>query len=199
MKLIAHLSFLLLTLLATLSLDAQYVSPNNANGTRKTVEERKYEESRNNQNRITYKPDPVKQERTSEYVPARSGVRSITTEAVAKKEIPAPDYQIETLFNGTSALRAVSRGTGYFDKKWGAIDKAGRLVIPIEYSYRLYFKEGYAAVRLGSKYGYIDETGTYLIKPQMDYASEFAEGMAGVTVNNKCGFVNTAGNMVIPL
>ena len=64
--------------------------------------------------------------------------------------------------------------------KYGFIDKAGKVVIPLNYDDTWYFTEGLAAVKQNGKYGFIDNTGKVVIPLKYDKADSFYNGVAGV-------------------
>ena len=80
----------------------------------------------------------------------------------------------------------------------GFVDKAGKVVIPVEYEEAWGFSEGFARVQKNSKIGFIDKTGKALTPFQYDGAGGFSEGMAVVKKNGKFGFIDTTGKEVIP-
>lgn len=93
------------------------------------------------------------------------------------------------------------------NKKWGYIDKTGKLIIPCKFGFAQNFSEGLAAVEIDGKCGYIDETGNLVIPPQFHWGHPFSEGLALVTVreldekgdvkSNQVGYIDRSGRMVI--
>jgi hypothetical protein len=81
------------------------------------------------------------------------------------------------------------------DKKWGYIDRTGKLVIPLTFSDAEKFDDGLAAVRDHNtqKWGYIDTAGNFVITPQFDDAMPFDSGCAAVKLNDFWGFINRSG------
>lgn len=67
-------------------------------------------------------------------------------------------------------------------RRYGFIDKTGRLVIPAIYNRIGLFNEDLAPVKIDSKYGYIDKTGKEILPFIFDDASVFNEGLAGVKI-----------------
>lgn len=82
--------------------------------------------------------------------------------------------------------------------KWGYIDKAGKVVIPLQFETTYGFVEGLAAAKLDGKFGFIDATGKWVIPPQFDWAYVFGDGMAWVRQGGKFGAIDRTGTMVIP-
>lgn len=70
-------------------------------------------------------------------------------------------------------------------KKWGYIDREGKIQINPQFEKAYNFIDGVALV-LGTddKYGYIDEKGKYKINPQYKEALPFSEGLACVVSEN---------------
>jgi hypothetical protein len=93
------------------------------------------------------------------------------------------------------------------NKKWGYIDKTGRLIIPFKFDSAGYFSEGLAAVGIGDETGYIDKTGKFVIPPQAYLGYPFSERLAIVVLGPfeskggrllyKYGYIDRSGNMVI--
>src|ERR1700722_5416501 len=105
-------------------------------------------------------------------------------------------------------------------RKWGFIDKNGKLVIPFRFddvdldTYGGFedpnlghflpkpfanFREGLCAVRVDDHWGYIDKTGRLVIPAQYDEAGAFSEGLAFVRKSRQCGYVDRTGKLVIKL
>ncbi|MBS1512111.1 MAG: WG repeat-containing protein [Bacteroidetes bacterium] len=83
--------------------------------------------------------------------------------------------------------------------KVGYVSKEGVVIIQLQYDEGLTFKEGYAAVRLGSKWQYLDSTGKALTEAIYEDAGSFNDGLAFVSQNNLFGYINTKGEMAIPM
>lgn len=103
------------------------------------------------------------------------------------------------------------------DKKWGFMDREGKIVIPFQFEYASPFSEGLAQVRVGSgresKIGFIDSRGAPMIPPKYHEAGNFSEGLAPVAFttdktkpcvdcstfdwNMQWGFIDKTGRMAI--
>ena len=96
-------------------------------------------------------------------------------------------------------------------KKYGFIDKSGKVVIEPQFDYVRAFSEGLAKVEKYGKYGFIDKSGKMVIEPQFDEVSDFSEGLAQVIKGGKWvyegftksikggkwGFIDKSGKVVI--
>jgi ankyrin repeat protein len=89
-------------------------------------------------------------------------------------------------------------------KKWGYINKKGKIVIKPQFRYAGSFFEGLAQAKtMDEKYGFIDKTGKFVIKPQFSSASDFSEGLAPVGLpkekitTGKYGYIDKTGKFVI--
>jgi len=86
-------------------------------------------------------------------------------------------------------------------KRWGAIDKNGKLVVPVKYDFVSKFIDGYATARIKDEFYVLDNTGKEISITEMGITkiSKFSEGLALYT-NKKglMGFVNNNGEVVIP-
>lgn len=85
----------------------------------------------------------------------------------------------------------------HYGKKWGYIDRTGKIVISPEFDDEGDFFDGLAKVRLGLTWGYIDETGHLAIGYRFAHAGDFSEGVAPVQVGRRWGFINRNGEVVI--
>ena len=65
-------------------------------------------------------------------------------------------------------------------KKYGFIDKSGKVVIELQFDDAGYFSEGLACVEKDDKYFFIDKSGKVVIEPQFDEVGDFSEGLAKV-------------------
>ena len=72
----------------------------------------------------------------------------------------------------------------WLGKKYGFIDKNGKVVIEPQFGGTYGFSEGLAQVEKDGKYGFIDKSGKVVIEPQFDYASDFSEGFARVAIES---------------
>lgn len=86
-------------------------------------------------------------------------------------------------------------------KKWGAIDKTGKIVVPLEFSKIEFFSEGYAVAKKNKdeKFGLIDKTGKFIIEPKYEKLDDVHEGLLCFYDDNKdkWGYLNTKGEVVI--
>jgi hypothetical protein len=78
-------------------------------------------------------------------------------------------------------------------KKFGFIDKKGKIVILPHFRNARDFSEGLAAVQeeggYMKKYGYINKSGKMVIDYKFSYADSFSDGMACVQIKDKWGFI----------
>ena len=81
-----------------------------------------------------------------------------------------------------------------YEKKWGFIDKTGKIVIIPQFSEVNTFSEGQCAFKNGEgKWGYIDKKGNITINPQFDEADNIIKGNAVVKTGGKSGVINAKG------
>lgn len=83
--------------------------------------------------------------------------------------------------------------------KYGFIDKAGRIVINIEYDAARDFSEGLVAVAKNGKWGFIDKTGRTVINFEYNFAESFSDGLAAIQKNGKWSYIDKTGEKVIDL
>lgn len=84
------------------------------------------------------------------------------------------------------------------NKKWGFMDRAGRVVINPAFGDERDFFHGFAAVRLPEgKWGFIDEKGKLVIAARFDDARDFIEELAPVRIERKWGYIDTSGRIVV--
>ena len=80
---------------------------------------------------------------------------------------------------------------------WGAIDKAGKTVIPFEYDQLWPYSFGLSAFEKDGKWGYLDEQGKVAIPAQFSIAGFFSEdGYAVVSKGNEAYLIDYNGNRI---
>ncbi|MET0622274.1 MAG: WG repeat-containing protein [Pyrinomonadaceae bacterium] len=87
-------------------------------------------------------------------------------------------------------------------RKYGYMDKTGRVVIPPQFDDSGHFSEGLAWVSVLKErkwlYGFIDKTGKVVIEPQFVYQpGDFVDGLAKVVGQTASGFIDRAGRFRI--
>ena len=109
----------------------------------------------------------------------------------------APQYEAGRDFNSGLAMVRL-------DGKWGAIDFAGKTVIPIKYD-ALGNRQGVwnnelTPFRLGARWGYVSKQGREVVPPMYEHASRFSldPEYASVQIDGKWGAIDKNGSLVIP-
>ena len=87
--------------------------------------------------------------------------------------------------------------------KYGFINRAGKVIIPIQYDEAETFygaDNGLSLVKRQGKYGYIDLTGKEVIPLKFSSASGFYDGdVTWVSIDNKYGYIDRTGKQVIDM
>ena len=83
--------------------------------------------------------------------------------------------------------------------KYGAVNKTGTLVIPLEYSYLDNISEGLICFSKDKGYGYIDYNNKEIIPPLYRSSAGFSEGLACVSLldSTKYGYIDKKTNWII--
>ncbi len=81
-------------------------------------------------------------------------------------------------------------------RKWGFIDRAGKIVIKNEWDEVRDFSDGFAAVRRGNLWGFINRSGNVVAKPEWDEVRDFRDGVASVRRGFKWGLVGPDGEHI---
>lgn len=87
--------------------------------------------------------------------------------------IISPIYDGYFIFKGGAAIVQIGR-------KYGAINKLGELILPIEYDCLGHFNEGLARIQINGKWGYINAYNKIIIPCQYEDAGNFNMGVAPV-------------------
>jgi hypothetical protein len=113
-------------------------------------------------------------------------------------ELPAVnDYQF--IFHDGLARFQTPMG---HERKYGYMDKTGRVVIPLQFHNSGHFSEGLAWVAVLKEqkwlYGFIDKTGKMVIEPQFVHQpGDFVDGLAKVIGQTSMGFIDQTGRFRI--
>jgi hypothetical protein len=113
-------------------------------------------------------------------------------------ELPAPnDYAF--IFRDGLARFQTPFGQ---ERKYGYMDKTGRVVIPPQFYDSGHFSEGLAWIEVLKEgkwlYGFIDKTGKIVIEPQFVYQPrDFVDGLAKVMGQQSSGFIDRTGSFRI--
>ena len=114
-------------------------------------------------------------------------------------------YENKTDFSNQSSDLFVVR----VNKKYGFIDRTGKIVIEPQLEFASNYVEGLALVRTSSeelKLGFIDRTGKFVVSPRSGNLQFFSEGLAAVGIgeftmhgggDHKFGFIDKSGNQII--
>jgi len=83
-------------------------------------------------------------------------------------------------------------------RRWGYIDKTGKVVIPYTFDNARTFSEGLAAVHDGFHWGFIDKSGKVVIPLRYQYVHGFHHSLAAVAVKDgQWGYIDHGGVMKI--
>ena len=113
------------------------------------------------------------------------------------KDITFINFQVQNMFGeykvfSDNSLASIQNTQG----KWGAIDKAGKTVVPFKYDQLKMFTEGLAGFKLNGKYGFVDVDGKVCIEPIYDNVSAFNNGLASVYVGDSAYLIDKEGNKI---
>ncbi len=173
------LTLSLFFLLPAIHLHAQYRSAFDTKGNVKSVETRRYEENRDNLNKVKYNnySDPVRSSnsRNSSRYKSTPVKKPIATSSTAAKPATEPTPTPTIKYN----LKEISEGliVAQFGDKFGYVDATGNQVIPMQYDHASEFKEGLGAIKIGEKYGFINKESKVVIPAVYERAgSSYREG-----------------------
>ena len=87
----------------------------------------------------------------------------------------------------------------YGDKKWGFIDKCGKIAIQHQWDYAFPFHKGLARVKdSNGKWGVVDKTGNVVIPCEWGYIGPFNHGIAWVkNEKGKFGYIHASGHITV--
>jgi len=181
---VRQLLFIMLLFSLPISINAQYVSPNDKNGNRRSAYDIKAEEARNKQNN-SYKPSSA---------PAKTPSRSNDVVVPAKTE--KPDY-------GKYDLRTSPDENGMqivkLNGKWGFVSIKDEMILPLIYEKVIYRGKGWYEIISGTKSGLANKQGQVVIPCQFNliYTIFDANGQAKVNRYGQVYFINEKGEPVL--
>ena len=93
----------------------------------------------------------------------------------------------------------------FVNKKWGYLNKNGKLVISAKFTRANEFFEGLALVSIGEmdvseQFGFIDDQGSFVIQPLYNVAKDFSDGLAKVSLGptyRGWAFIDHSGKVVV--
>lgn len=101
-------------------------------------------------------------------------------------------------FQGANGFSEGLAAVTYDYKKWGYIDRTGRMVISPIYELTAGFEKGLSWVKVvGQGIGMIDRTGKMIIPPKYESGSWFSEGLMYVEIDGKYGYIDVTDKLVI--
>lgn len=108
---------------------------------------------------------------------------------------------ISTNYQDTKDFSKDGLASVKLNDKWGAIDKKGKVVIPLKYEASFHFPENEELARVAKDYyyGYIDKEGNNIIHFEYEKAESFREGLAIVEKDYEKFVINTQGEKVFSL
>src|SRR6266436_2430557 len=80
------------------------------------------------------------------------------------------------------------------ESKFGFIDRAGKVVIPMQFDDARDFHEGLALVKTGEKKQFIDTSGRVVIEVNYDIVHDFFEGVAVVNIGERRNGIGLIAN-----
>jgi hypothetical protein len=118
-------------------------------------------------------------------------------QAINKRGEEMFTFKASDIFNFYDGLAAFSVDNGK-EKKYGFINKEGKVQIPPQFYYVSFFSGGYCAVmNKENKWAYIDSTGKMVTDYLFKDATPFNNHMA-VVEEQACGVINEQGKYIVP-
>lgn len=130
--------------------------------------------------------------------PANQAIKSLIFE-YENKPIELKEGQI---INGLETIYEFKNGIARIksNNKFGFVDTANKIVIPIVFDDLSDFNKGLARAKYNSKWGFIDSKGKFVVQPQYNEVSEFDEhNLARVVIKDKWGIIDRTGKIILPI
>ena len=118
--------------------------------------------------------------------------------AAAGRFLAEPDYyEIEGFTNGLAVVKRSKQPYGF---SWGAIDKNGSVIIPVEYEFLGHLLDGLMNFEKNDSFGFIDKNNNVVIPAMYGNISNFSNGLAPVKMkgSDKYGYIDKKNNLAIP-
>ena len=84
------------------------------------------------------------------------------------------------------------------NRKYGFINKEGKFVLPIEYSWAWNYSNGLARVETGNKWGAVNKEGEWVIPAIYQNIRSYEGDLIAAKKDNKWGFINHKNEVVLP-
>ncbi|MDR0812390.1 MAG: WG repeat-containing protein [Oscillospiraceae bacterium] len=84
----------------------------------------------------------------------------------------------------------------YSGEKYGFIDTAGKVVVPLEYDAVYEYTNGFAWVCKEEKWGLVDTTGKIILPLEYDTVYEYTNGLTLTQKDKKCGLLDAQRNVI---
>lgn len=138
----------------------------------------------------------------------------ISAEDFTVRVLVEPSLEFDEVNSFSEGLAVVGKYDVGLRKKYGFIDKAGNIVVPLEYdrspmASHYKFSEGIAIIKKDNKYGYVDKTGKMITPIEYDYGTGFfnEDGFAIVSIGGnddfgdggEYGIIDKTGKVVVPI
>ncbi|MEP6674913.1 MAG: WG repeat-containing protein [Ferruginibacter sp.] len=106
-------------------------------------------------------------------------------------------YGIDAYREGLAIVKKEKQPYGFL---WGAVDKTGNIVIPLEYEFLGDSYDGLMNFKKDEGYGFIDQKNTVIIPALYSNISNFGNGLAPVLVKteNKYGYIDRNNKLIVP-
>ena len=109
-------------------------------------------------------------------------------------EEPILPERTEEVFRESEGMIGFKR-----DRRFGFVDKQGRIRVANRYDSIGEFHDGLAAIKLIGKWGFVTTTDKIAIQPNYDSAANFESGLCIVSRAGNFGVINKEGKVVLPL
>ncbi|HEY9341299.1 MAG TPA: WG repeat-containing protein [Hanamia sp.] len=179
---------------------AQYNSVYDSKGNVKSVETRRYEESRNSQNKIlnsnspSYKSPATESSESSSDKWLRELRKAEAEKRVAEAKEAARNYPY---IEGSLDINGLYWIKSTLTELYGYRDSKNNLMIPISYSDYKFSTEGYYALKRDNRWGFLDKTGKVMIPFKYEEVHKtFEKGIARVELNHRILWIDKNGNEI---
>ena len=83
------------------------------------------------------------------------------------------------------------------DGKYGVVDAAGKVIVPLEYSFIGNMREDIIVACKDDLYGCFDKDGNQIVPMEYEEIREYADGMARIRSKGRFGFIDRKGEIIV--